>query len=575
LIPIFTSPISISPGEDPNNNHGGLAAQGDEIHVVWEESGDVRYIKSEDEGQSWTSPVTIGSTTNEIPLTKCIALDGLNVHVLYALDSRNATQPVQLKYVRSTDGGASWGSEVTLDDGTGQADDRFLRVAMVAMNGVVHIAYSSEDSTTHVGTSLFYLRSEDNGATWDARTTIGSATEATRPDLCLVGTTLHLVWTDGRNGSSSNGGDTFYNRSQDNGETWDGDVLLSDTALHSTLRATVTAEGQHVVCVWQYLPSPDPDVLYCQFSSDGGDNWSVQELVASGASPQEHATLDCREGVTFLVYTNWDTTPHSTFGKVSLDYGASWGSPAQAYVPDLDSAAPLVVMSTRFACAMDRQDAIDGFQMVRSPVFESDPSAVLLDDFNRASLGSDWTTPGVVNTNVGLVIAGSAALTRASSGSYRQGGYYNAETFGNLDEIAEFSAVGTTDADGCSLYARLVAPGTAGVDGYGVFLEYDGTDWNWSMVKVANQVPTAQVVGVLGTALGVGDFVALTCRADLIMLWRKSAAGTWTQVGVFLDEDYTAGFVGMEFLNNQDTRVTNLFVQENAELAQAAWVTTL
>lgn len=575
MVPIFTSSQSISPGENPTSSHCGIATQADEIHVVWEQSGGVRYMKSTDEGQNWSSPTTIGGSTDEIPLTKCIALDGLNVYVLYAIDSRSGSAPVQLKMVRSTNGGSSFGSEVTLDNGADWADDRFLRVSMVAQDGNVHIVYSTEDSTTHVGGPLYYLRSTNAGSSFETRTTIGTGTGTTRPDLAVFGDTLHAVWTDDRNGSSLNGGDVYYNRSEDAGDNWAAtDTKLSNTAFHSTLRPTVAVEGQNVICVWQYLGDGDPDVLYCQTSGDGGDNWSTQVLVASGTGPQEHPTLACQAGVTMLVYTNWDTTPNSTYAMVSLDYGTTWGASTQAYAPGSDSAAPLVVMSERFGCVADRQNATDGFRMVRSPVFELDPAADLLDDFNRASLGSSWTTPGVLNANTGLTIVSSAELTRESSGSYRQGGYYNASQFANLDEIIEMSAVGATGGDGLGMYARLVSPGGSGADGYGVLVGFDGTDWEWTITTVTDASTPVGMTGLL-PALAVGDQLALTCRGNLIMFWRKPSGGAWTQVGVVVDDSYSSGYVGMEFLNNQDTRITNLYASENDARANLAWVKAL
>jgi BNR repeat-like domain len=573
LVPVFATPISVSPGETPNNEHGGITTLGDEIHVCWEGSSVVRYMKSADEGQNFSSPITIGGATDEIPLTKCIAVDGLNVYVLYAINSRNAGAKVQLKMVRSTDGGTSFGSEVTLDNGASWANDRFLRVAMIAQNGDVHILYSSEDSSTHVGSPLYYLRSTTAGASLDSRTTVGSGTGTTRPDLCVVGNTLHAAWTDDRNGTLTNGGDAYYNRSDDNGSTWNGDQKVSNTVFHSTARSTITAEGQNIIYGYQYPGNGDPNVVMIQTSGDNGANWSTATIVADGTSEQEHPTVVCQAGVTMLVYTNWDTTPHSTYAIVSLDYGASWGAAAQAYVPGSDSAAPLVVVSTRFACVMDRQNATDGLQMVRSPVFESDPSAALLDNFNRGSLGSNWTTPGVLTANPQLVIA-SNQLCRDSSGSYRQGGYWNAGTFTDVDMIAELSALTADANDGFAMFARLASPGGAGVDGYGALIAYDGSEWEWTQTVITNAATPATNVGFFA-ALTSSDQICIRLKGNLFLLWQKTG-GVWAQVGVVIDDTYaSAGFIGMEFLNDQDTKVTNLYAQEIVEEAAMAWVTTL
>lgn len=578
MVPIFTDSQSVSPGEEPTSSHGGFSTLGDEIHVVWEISNTVRYMRSVDEGQNWTSPVTIGGATDEIPLTKCIALDGNYVHVIYSNDSQNVSAPVQLFYVRSTDGGSSWDSPVTLDNGTGQANDRFARVSIVAESGYVHLFWSTEDSSTFVGTSLFYRRSTDNGSTWAAKTTIGSGTNTGRPEAALDGATIHLVWTDGRDGVALNGGETYYTKSGDRGVSWDTEVSLSASANHSTLRPTISAENGNVVCVWQDPGASGPNVLKGLYSTNGGSSWSSVTTIVSGSDNQEHSTVMVGNGVTMLVWTNWDDTPDATYAKVSLDYGATWGASAKCHTPGSNTAGPLVKFSTRFACVMDREAAVDGFQMVRSPVFEVDPQETLLDNFNRASLGTNWTTPGILTSTDPITIVGSVAAARGSSGEYRQGGSWNASTFTNPEIVAELSQVGSTTADGFAIYGRLSSPGTGSIGGVSLDGGYNGTNYEWNLwVIVAGSTVYSKTVNNTGVASG--DKFALTLRGNLLLGWYKTSAGSWQQLVVTVDDTVlSAGRVGLEFLNNQNFRVTNLYTAEYvppAVEAAMAWVTTL
>jgi hypothetical protein len=565
VITAFSKPISASPGVQPDNAHCGFTTQGPEIHVVWEQSGAVKYMKSMDEGQNWTSPITIGGTTNELQLTKCIAVEGNYVHVIYSFDSRNGSAPPQLKYVRSVDGGTTWGSEVTLDDGSGKANDRFLRGSIVSRGGIVHVVYSDEDSSTHVGSPLYYRRSTDNGTTFAARTSLVTGSGTTRPEIDVAGSngeTVHIAWTDDRNGSSLNGGETYYKRSADSGVNWGSDVRLSNTTNKSCLRPTIAAEATGVVCVWQDQGAAGPDTLYRRYSTDDGVTWAAStQIVTSGGQPQEHPTVAYSGGVVVLVWSNRDITPDTTYTKKSVDGGNTWDTGIAVSAPGGDTAAPGVAFTTRFAVITDRQLVTDGYQLVRAVVRTADPAETLVDNFNRASLGANWTTPGVLNTNVGLETIGSVALVRAAAGSYRQGGYWNVAQYSDVDAVWELSQVGADVADGITMYVRLNSPGGGSVDGYGVTCTYNGTSWDTDIWEVLNAATASQYVGTI-TGLAAGDKLAITARGNLIIFWRKPAAGSWTPLAVYIDDTYTTGYVGVELLNDQDMRVTNLFLTE-------------
>lgn len=571
MVETWLAPVDISTGIAVS--HCGFAAQGSEVHFVYRDGSNLQYRKSVDEGSTFTAAVTIGST-EEVPLTLAIAVDGKYVHVVYCRDVLNVAAPPKIYYRRSIDGGITWDGEVTLDDGTGVGNNRFVRVSLLAEAGHVHLFWGTQNGTTFVPDVLSYRRSVDNGTNWTTETTLGGSTGAGRPEATLAGSTIHLVWTDTRDGSSNNGGETYYMRSTDRGVTWNTETNMSSSVNHQTARATISAYGTTVVLAWQDpAGSPGAEDILWRYSSDGGANWSAAATLVTGTGGQEHPAVGAVSGVVALCWTDQNDTPNTTHVKLSRDGGATWSTAQAIYTPSSDTAAPTIAFSKRFLMVLDRP-ATEGSALARSPVFEPDPSQViLLDDFNRADdssppPGSSWTNG--VQTFVageGIVIVSNQA-TRLSTGGYRQGGYWNVRTYKDVDFVAEISAWTAAVNEGLALFTRLKDVGSGAVDGYSLEFTHNGSTVDLSVIRMLNGVSTA--LNVTTVTLAANDKIALTCRGDLIVGWhRASAASEWTQLAAVLDSTYADGYVGVEFLNGQNTKLTTLWASDADDLVTA------
>jgi hypothetical protein len=536
----------------------GLAASGRNLHVVYLDGTEVRYRRSEDEGLTWSADIQISGAlgADELPLTQCIAAEGDNIIVLYTREKFDVSTPVKLYSVSSSDNGETWGSEVTVSDGTGADNNTFFRVSLRIENGYAHLATARTITGTFVGGPLEYRRSSDNGATWSAATNIDGIAESSRPELDIINGVLHLVWMDFRSGYFQNCGEIGYTRSTDNGDTWDTSVVLTSSS-NTTLRPTLAGHGDVVVVGWQQ-PVNSEDIRYIR-STDGGDSFG-SETVLTQSSIQEHAALAYKDGVFALCYTDNAETPATSKVRLSWDDGVTFGAAVTPSVPiSVNQGAPQVVFSERLLHLIDSESDGSAIVLRSSPVLSPEPSAALLDDFNRASLGANWTT-GVLTVN-GLAITGSAALTHGGTG-YRDGAHYNVTQFADVDMIVDLSAWSDAANNGFTLYARLANPGA--VDGYALETGYDGADYVWSLLRYAGgSIFDTLAVGSNGPlAFAAGDQFAFTCRDDLIIAWRKPSGGEWTQIGAWLDGNLTSGYVGIEILNNTDTQFTNLWAAE-------------
>ncbi len=93
---------------------------------------------------------------------------------------------------------------------------------------------------------VYYRRSTDGGRTWETAQRLTDAPSVSaRPSLAAVGRDLHLVWYDGRDGNA----EVYYKHSPDAGASWTPDARLT-VAPGDSLHPTVAATGAAVFVVW-------------------------------------------------------------------------------------------------------------------------------------------------------------------------------------------------------------------------------------------------------------------------------------------------------------------------------------
>jgi hypothetical protein len=95
----------------------------------------------------------------------------------------------------STDGGASWGEQVTLAGQLG--DSTYPAFAISGAN--LHVVWPQ---LGEAGNDLYYRRSTDFGATWGSQLRLtDDPAESEKPHVAVAGSRVHVVWQDDRDGN--------------------------------------------------------------------------------------------------------------------------------------------------------------------------------------------------------------------------------------------------------------------------------------------------------------------------------------------------------------------------------------
>ena len=172
-------------------------ADGDAIHAVWCQGGAIQYRRSDDAGKTWTHTVPL-TTSGKAQYPCSLELAGTILHLIWT-DSRNPGW--ELYYMRSTNGGKTWGKEVRLTAGI----DMF-RFGTAVSGTNVHIVWGSRSRLEKVPAGLsswtwtwgdidylhpraiFYMTSADGGLTWGTPERLTQPSEEVWETGAVVGT---------------------------------------------------------------------------------------------------------------------------------------------------------------------------------------------------------------------------------------------------------------------------------------------------------------------------------------------------------------------------------------------------
>ena len=281
-------------GVDPQ-----IAAFEDAIVVIWTTAGDdvfgygtgpLATAMSLDGGSSWhpgPNPSDDGLTTAHEFIDLAVDADG-DFHLVW-IDDRDETENIRrgLRYARSSDSGAHWSANATVDEHICGCCWTHLRTDSEAL----YLLYRDE----HPDPSDMRLAfSPDGGSHWEERSVAGrfdwmqQGCPHTTGGLALTESWLHAVVQTGKESEAG----IYYLVSDNQGRNWsDLHRLVGAEGHYADLAATSDA----VAVLWQEQHGTRT-VIMGALSHDAGKSWSSpsvhSETNASASYPRVVATVD-------------------------------------------------------------------------------------------------------------------------------------------------------------------------------------------------------------------------------------------------------------------------------------------
>lgn len=203
----FGSPIAVTKGKAAARLSMVIGESAWHVaYMTWTgETWNVEYVRSRDEGRTWSTPVILGRGTNQVGAERpSIALSGSFVYVatMDARDSRGACETehdgslpecTEIYLHVSDDHGESWRAprRVTNDRPYSGRPD------VAAIGETVLIAYDHRRAGE--SNEIGLLHSTDRGETWDASIAVEGRNEQTHPSLAVhPARGFAMAWMDER-----------------------------------------------------------------------------------------------------------------------------------------------------------------------------------------------------------------------------------------------------------------------------------------------------------------------------------------------------------------------------------------
>ena len=216
-------------------NHVGSGNPLDGAWIVW----------SDDEGVSWQAPVLVNSTLSSYSYGSGRVLELPNGDLLQCVEGKNSGDTFsRMVVLRSTDQGATWGSQVTIATGTrdyyegclGLLDDDTVMVLL---------------RTTDGSGDTYRSTSSDGGATWSAPALAFAGHGEPQWIQLSTGTLIAIT----RENDGSLQGDVWAYTSTDRGATWSSATTLDGTMYEMEYGGPVELLDGRVLVVYGYQPS--------------------------------------------------------------------------------------------------------------------------------------------------------------------------------------------------------------------------------------------------------------------------------------------------------------------------------
>jgi hypothetical protein len=220
----------------------------------------VRVLTSSDRGATWGAPVTPDSAFTGWVACSGAVLELANGDLLLPVYGRNSGDAREsTRVLRSADGGATWGGEVTVGDGVTNAR-RYQEPSLVLLSdGTIRCLMRSDTDDTQ-----WSATSADGGLTWTAPALAFDGTGSSHQLLLADGRLLATFRSNGLNKPIG------MRLSEDNGATWGENFTLENTnGVFSVYSEAVEIGAGMIAIVYGYERAADQLVsdLYLTYVS--------------------------------------------------------------------------------------------------------------------------------------------------------------------------------------------------------------------------------------------------------------------------------------------------------------------
>jgi hypothetical protein len=271
-----------------------------------------------------------GDSANEEPSSWALAVDSLNnLHTVFTVDITNGSGIVEgrVYYVKGTDLTAV----TVIYDAGGSYVQKDISIAIDG-NDAIHLAWSGKTSTYPNSFNIRYSKSTDGGATWASPTQLTSVNisgvDFKNPSISINGSGNPIIVNDWHNGTSAY---EIHARYFD-GSAWSLTKVVYNGNSYAQYNPCAAVDSNGVIhVVWYGFDSTDNAVSNIRYSksSDGGATWSSMIKLTSGNSyPQGSPSIVVdKNNKLYVFFQGRDPNISTSYDQIrKVIHDGTWGS---------------------------------------------------------------------------------------------------------------------------------------------------------------------------------------------------------------------------------------------------------
>src|SRR5215204_2936930 len=284
-----------------------IAASNDNVYMRWQESVtekpneknyDIFFIKSEDNGTTFSKPVNLSNNTGfsehpQIAVTK----NGI-IFIVWA-DNTNSNN-TEIMFTKSEDNGTTFSKPTNLSNSLQNSNNQEIS----AFNENVYVVWQDIDQNNNQNSSIIFKRSIDSGNIFnDAAIELANNTNNAYPKVNSYREHVYVVWNSENNNKNNSGSENddndensgiilmmkiaelFFIKSSDKGNSFENSIRIAN---YNFGESQIAVNQNEVFITWGGLHAKNINDIYFVQSYDNGttftDPYVIPEKITTAQS---------------------------------------------------------------------------------------------------------------------------------------------------------------------------------------------------------------------------------------------------------------------------------------------------
>ena len=307
-----------------------LAASGNKVYAVWEESHDgtnrIMFAKSTDRGNTFSKPANLTSGIRVDSETPSI---GAFENTVYIVWTDNSPGNYDIFFIKSTDGGNTFSKPLNLSNDPGLS--YLPRIATAGKNSV-YVVWTDNSPGNY---DILFTKSSDGGGSFDKPIILSNLKGVSNfPNIVASGNNVYVVWSHKNNtdfdpSNTENQTQTynvFFTKSLDLGNSFSKPVNLSDDTANSQSPAVAISDSNSVYVVWTDNSIGTYETFFTK-SLDQGNTFSKVSVISSNVARSISPSISTYGNNVYVVWSDNAFGNPEIFFTNSVDNGSTFNMP--------------------------------------------------------------------------------------------------------------------------------------------------------------------------------------------------------------------------------------------------------